>query len=76
MNLMSDTGMGQMRMPDGTMGNMNAAKFTGENKKNLAMLMRLRNQNKKQASMEMEEASPDVIHKLMSEFKMMTSALR
>lgn len=76
MNLMSDTGMGQMRMPNGTMGNMNAAKFTGENKRNIAMLMRLRKQNKNQVSTEMEEAGPEVIHKLMSEFKMMTNTLR
>jgi len=48
----------------------------GENKKNLLMLMKMKKRNGMSEAGEQEAASPEMMHKLMNEFKMMTGVMR
>lgn len=70
MNMNSDM---QMRMPNGTLGN-NMQPMMGDNKKNLMLLMKLRKKNN-MGMQESGEASPEMMHRLMSEFKMMRGVM-
>jgi len=68
--------MGQMRMSDGKVGMGMADNMMGENKKNLLMLMKMKKRNGMSEAGEQEAASPEMMHKLMNEFKMMTGVMR
>jgi hypothetical protein len=68
--------MGQMRMPDGKVGMGMAENMMGENKKNLLMLMKMKKRNGYSEAGEQEAASPEMMHKLMNEFKMMSGIMK